>query len=270
MKFLNNSVLYGALFIANMLSFSVYAGQDCTPKKADVLIVARAFKHAQELQQKLEATGENVVLIARRGKAPDEYNVKFSHVGYAVNEGKGIWRVYHSLNTCSGSKANLYSQGIVQFYADDLFNYQTAVVIPKAEIQQRLYSILHSDNDRAITFSSEYSIIANPFATRYQNSNGWVLETFMSAISPTPLSGREQAQAMLQQLGYQPTTLKVSKLAKVGGRMFAGNVFFDDHPKNGGEYLANTGDSLMSFFSNYAKPRLDCFHFDLGAGVCVW
>ena len=41
---------------------------------------------------------------------------------------------------------------------------------------------------------------------------------------------RERAQAWLQLQGYQPTTLRISALKRLGARVTAANVAFDDHP----------------------------------------
>ncbi len=41
---------------------------------------------------------------------------------------------------------------------------------------------------------------------------------------------RERAQAWLQFKGYQPTTLRLGPLTRLGGRLSAANVAFDDHP----------------------------------------
>jgi len=44
------------------------------------------------------------------------------------------------------------------------------------------------------------------------------------------IKSRDQAQAWLKYKGYQPTTLKIDPLTRLGGRMSAANVAFDDHP----------------------------------------
>ena len=41
---------------------------------------------------------------------------------------------------------------------------------------------------------------------------------------------RTQAQAWLRLQGYEPTTLKISALKRLGARATAANVAFDDHP----------------------------------------
>jgi hypothetical protein len=43
---------------------------------------------------------------------------------------------------------------------------------------------------------------------------------------------REQAQAWLKLKDYQPTTLRIGALTRLGGRMTAANIAFDDHPND--------------------------------------
>ena len=43
---------------------------------------------------------------------------------------------------------------------------------------------------------------------------------------------REQAQAWLQFKGYEPATLRIGAVARLGGRLTAANMAFDDHPND--------------------------------------
>ena len=50
-----------------------------------------------------------------------------------------------------------------------------------------------------------------------------------ATLSRSPYT-RTQAQVWLRQQGYEPTTLKISALKRLGARATAANVAFDDHP----------------------------------------
>src|SRR5258706_6086793 len=76
-----------------------------------------------------------------------------------------------------------------------------------------------------------YNMVAYPWATKYQNSNQWLLEMLAAAWAPeAAVSGRAQAQAWLKQAGYQPTLLRIGPLERLGGRVFPAHIAFDDHP----------------------------------------
>ena len=72
-------------------------------------------------------------------------------------------------------------------------------------------------------------MVSYAWGTRYQQSNQWAIETLALAAEPHALR-REQAQAWLRLKDYRPTTLRIGALTRLGGRMTAGNVAFDDHP----------------------------------------
>ncbi len=45
-------------------------------------------------------------------------------------------------------------------------------------------------------------------------------------------SSRERAQAWLRFLGYQPTTLQLGPMTRLGARISRANIAFDDHPND--------------------------------------
>ena len=106
--------------------------------------------------------------------------------------------------------------------------------MPTPEVQAKLLPALRDNLALAQLDTPAYSMVAYPWAQRYQQSNQWALETL--AMTQDPAAGtrsaytREGAQAWLRLLGYQPTTLKISALKRLGARVRAANVAFHDHP----------------------------------------
>ena len=49
-------------------------------------------------------------------------------------------------------------------------------------------------------------------------------------MEPTTVRNREQAQAWLKFKGYEPSVMKIGALTRLGGRITAANIAFDDHP----------------------------------------
>jgi hypothetical protein len=58
------------------------------------------------------------------------------------------------------------------------------------------------------------------------------VETLAAALEPATVGNRTQAQAWMQFKGYEPTTLKLGPLTRLGGRVGSANVAFDDHPND--------------------------------------
>jgi hypothetical protein len=96
-------------------------------------------------------------------------------------------------------------------------------------VQERLSALLQ-DNRKSIQLHQRpYSIVSYAWGQRYQQSNQWAIETLAVAMEPG-ITSRVQAQAWLQFKGYEPTTLRLGPLTRLGGRVSAANVAFDDHP----------------------------------------
>lgn len=247
------------------------AGRSCEERQAPAGQTAAAFDTALKLTRTLDASGHNVVILARRGQDLEKYGLAFSHAGFAMKT-DGKWSVYHELNTCGSATAKLYSQGLAEFFADDLLSQEAAVVVPAPWLQDRLAQLLTSKEETWRMFDGAYSAVAYPFSTRYQNSNGWLLETYARAASDVMLPSREQAQAWLKVAGYQPSVIDVGTFTRLGGRMVKANVFFDDHPPElrwKGKITVNTGDAVLRFVARLGVPQAGCNHGAFPDAVCM-
>ena len=135
----------------------------------------------------------------------------------------------HKLNQCGTARASVYRQGLGEFFLDDLYRYEAAAVVPTPEVQARLLPALRDNARLAQLDTPAYSMVAYPWAQTYQQSNQWALETLAMTQDPAATS-RVRAQAWLRLQGYEPTTLRIPALKRLGGRLSAANIAFDDHP----------------------------------------
>jgi len=222
--------------------------------------MTRALGLAERLQQSLDASGAQVVIVARAGQDLRKYGLDWSHLAFvyrdelpvpaplagravllgqisaATADGlplrqpqRGTWRVVHKLNQCGTAEAAVFRQGLAEFFLDTPFRYEAAFVVPAPEAQAALLQVLTDDRRLVQWHTPAYSVIAYPWSTRYQQSNQWALETLAGALDPAA-STRQRAQAWLQLHDYQPTVLHIDALTRLGGRMTRANVAFDDHP----------------------------------------
>lgn len=215
-----------------------YAGRPCEPKPPEARNIERAMVLAERTARALDASGVQVVVLARAGQDLSEYGLRYSHLGLAYRDGTrwreggqgpAVWRVVHKLNQCGTASAAVYRQGLGEFFLDDLHEYQAGVVALRPDLQARLLPLLADNQRLAQLHTPRYNMVAYPWAQRYQQSNQWALETLAMAMEPAAAS-RERAQAWLQLQGYQPTTLRLSPFKRLGARVTAANVAFDDHP----------------------------------------
>jgi hypothetical protein len=212
---------------------AAHAGRSCETQAPSAVNVQRAMGLAQRTASALEASGAQVVVLARNGQDLSKYGLRWSHLGFAYRDdsaaGAAVWRVVHKLNQCGSARADVYRQGLGEFFMDDLFRYEAAFAVPTAAVQAALLPLL-KDNFRVTQLhQAAYSMVAYPWAQQYQQSNQWAIETLALAQEPA-IGSRERAQAWLQFKGYEPAVLRISPLVRLGARMTAANVAFDDHP----------------------------------------
>ena len=253
--------------LALVASLHATAGRPCQEEPPGEPDIARGMALAEHVQQSLDASGAQVVLLARAGQDLQKYGLRYSHLGIAYREAlppaspastpaasapgptpagpatlqpappapgdvpRTAWRIAHKLNECGTAHASVYRQGLGEFFLDSPFRYDAAYVILTPETQAALLPLLR-DNARLVQMHTPaYSVVAYPWATTYQQSNQWALETLASALEPHAHT-RTQAQAWLQLRDYQPTVLHLGPLTRLGGRITKANVAFDDHPNS--------------------------------------
>jgi hypothetical protein len=209
-----------------------HAGRSCEQRAPTAVAVGRAMQLAERTSASLAQSGASVVVIARAGQDLREYGLRYSHLGFAYRDGEGsaaVWRVVHKLNECGSARASLYRQGLGEFFLDDPWQYEAAVVVLAPQTQARLGALLADNAAIARLDTPAYSMVAYPWSGRYQQSNQWALETIALA-EDSAAATRERAQAWLRLRGYEPTTLHLSAFKRLGARVASANVAFDDHP----------------------------------------
>ena len=224
------------------------AGRTCEAKPPTALSVQRSLDLAQRTAQALDASGAEVVVIGRAGQDLSRWQLRWSHLGLAYRDG-GAWRVVHKLNQCGTALADIYRQGLAEFFLDDPFEYRAAIAVLAPEVQARLRPLLSDNAWVARLHVPAYNMVAYPWAQTYQQSNQWLIESLAMAQEPRA-DTRERAQAWLKVQGYEPTTLRIGTVERLGARISAANVSFDDHPNDkrfGGRIETVTADSVYAW-----------------------
>jgi hypothetical protein len=241
MKKLTTFTTASLAFLCFVLPPAAHAGRTCEAKKLTPQTLERGFALAEKTLIALNASGEKVVILARAGQDLTKYGLRYSHLGlaYQLPDGQGgnTWRVLHKLNECGTSTSAIYRQGLGEFFLDDLWRTEAAWLAPSAEVQTRLLAAIQSPTQAIQMHHKPYSIVSYVWGTKYQQSNQWAIETLASAMEPgiaqssyNVIDARVKAQAWLHLKGYQPTTLRIDGLTRLGGRISSANVAFDDHP----------------------------------------
>jgi hypothetical protein len=209
-----------------------HAGRPCDVQPLAAQAVERGLALAQATAAALDASGAEVVLLARAGQDLSRYGLQYSHLGFAyrdTSQGAGVWRVAHKLNHCGSARGELYRQGLGEFFLDRPHRYEAAFVALQPDAQGKLLPLLRDNARLAQWHTPDYNMLAYPWAQTYQQSNQWAIETLAGALESAAAT-RRQAQAWLQLKGYEPTTLRLGPLTRLGARATSAHIAFDDHP----------------------------------------
>ena len=214
---------------------SAHAGRSCENKPLTAETMSKglnlAVKAAKALDAEYKKNGTQVVLLAREGQDLSKYELKYSHYGWAYRTPEGVWRVAHKLNECGTAGGHVYRQGLGEFFLDDMWSYTAGVQVPTPAVQKALWSFLTQPSVLRLQ-NEPYSMVSYAWGQKYQQSNQWATETLAAAMNPTGIQNRAQAQSWLQAQGYEPSSLIIRAFSRLGGRMTAANIAFDDHPND--------------------------------------
>ncbi|WP_377158729.1 DUF2145 domain-containing protein [Roseateles sp. UC29_93] len=253
------AVLAAAALAATLATAPAHAGRPCEDKEPTLDQIRRGMDLAQATAAALDRSGADVVLLARAGQNLSEYGLRWSHVGFVYRDTMGsgadakpVWRVMHKLNQCGTALADLYRQGLGEFFMDSPFRYEAAYSVLKPELQQALLPLLRENARVAALHTPAYNMVAYPWSREYQQSNQWALETLAAAAAPREVFNRAQAQDWLKRQGYEPSDLRLSTAKRLGARIGMANVAFDDHPsakRFSGHIETTTADTIFSWLT---------------------
>jgi hypothetical protein len=228
-----------------------HAGRTCEEVKPDPVAVHKALQLALRTRDALDASGAQVALVGRVGRDMSKHGLRYSHMAFALRDHpKGRWFLTHMLNHCGTAESSLYDEGLGNFFLDDVFEFEAIIITPTPALQSQLVAVAGTRLQQTLHEKS-YSLIAHPYSTRHQNSNQWVLEQIAAAMaSADGMQCRGQAQRVLRERGYVPGDIRIAPLERIGARLFAANVHFNDHSREemqAGRYQVVTVESVIRF-----------------------
>jgi hypothetical protein len=224
-----------ALAIAVLLlaATTAHAGRSCEQRPLTPLALTQGLELAQRTSQALDAefarSGARVVVLGRAGQDLSKYQLRYSHLGWAYKTAEGPWRVLHKLNQCGTATGSIYRQGLGEFFLDDLWRHEAVWSAPAPALQAPLYTLLNDRSRSLRLHQRDYNMVSYAWGARYQQSNQWALETMAVAAEPG-ITTRAQAQAWLGFKGYQPSTLRLGPMTRLGASAGTAHIRFDDHP----------------------------------------
>ena len=212
------------------------------------------IKFAKQVEKTLAEKGAHVAILARMGRPAAELpeGMHFTHVAFAV---------YSQITTADGRQIpgyaiyNLYQQNdhpeisdLVQDYPVDFFAgvavMEAGIIIPSAELQQRLLDVINSPTYKAL-HDPHYSLIANPYTLGKQNCTEHTLDVINAAIYQTDdiktIKANEKAYFVAQSVNVNPFKLML-------GSVFSAEVSTSDQH---GKPVTATFETIGKYLQKY-------------------
>jgi len=226
------------------------AGSACTRTEAGPEAVATAAATAASVIGALERRDEPVALLAREGKDLSEYGLKYSHVGIVLRDHPdGRWSVLHELNLCGTARSGVFSEGLVNFFLDDLHSQDAKLVWLEPRVARSLLALL--DAGAALRLhDARYNVIARWDSLDNQNSTGWALALLAAALADDARADRRGTLRHAMALGYRPDVIRIPYGQRLAGGLFSANARFTDHSlgdRLDGRYEVVTVRSIFDF-----------------------
>lgn len=231
--------MFARLLLAALLmlaSVAAHAGFPVFCDRADKLTAAdqdRVLRFAAVAKRELDASGDEVALVARAGLDLSRFGLLYSHEGIALRE-DGAWTVRQLYYACDESRPRLFDQGVAGFAlgADAPEHGHVALLfLPAAQAGTLRRAALDKRLALAL-LAGRYSADAYAFGTTYQNCNQWVAELIASAWGALPEGDamRARAQAWLRAQGYVAGPVRIPSHWTMFAGQFVPLVHVDDHP----------------------------------------
>jgi len=219
----------------------------------------RLLQFAAIARRELEASGQDVALIARSGIDLTRFNLRYSHAGVSLRaSGNAPWSVRQLYFACDEGRPRLYDQGLAGFVLgtdDASVGYLSIVWLPHEQATALEHAAL--DNARALRLlAADYSANAYPFSVRYQNCNQWVAELLAVAWGGLDDSDalRPRAQAWLSAQQYEPQAVDVGSHLLMFAGHFVPWIHYDDHPESD-RYALRLHTSLPTSIEAFVRGR---------------
>ncbi|MEW6995452.1 DUF2145 domain-containing protein [Colwelliaceae bacterium MEBiC 14330] len=244
------ALIISALAVLPLTINLAFAGS--TEATQAILAPEKIMRFAKDVEKYAAKKGARAFIIGRVGRPAKDLpkGIAFTHTAIAL---------YSSIKLADGKTANGYAihnlyqnaeqldqSALIVDYPVDFFwgvnQLKAGIIIPTAELQQRIMTTIASGNNKTL-HNSNYSVIANPFTSQFQNCTEHTLDIVNSSIYQTTDSGKLKRNA---QAHFKAQRVHTSPFKIMLGSMVMDDVTTKDH--NGKVYTA-TFTTIASYLT---------------------
>jgi hypothetical protein len=230
---------------------------------------AAAF--SKQIERDLAAHDARVAMVFRTGRARSQLpdGIAYTH---------GAFWIYRTITTAEGKSVSGYA--VYNLYAGDghawpknqsrlvqdfPFDFarasavdDVAIIVPSPEMQRRILEVVDSPTYERL-HNPAYSLVANPWAAKYQNCNNFMLDVVGAAAWDIADPARITADLRAH---YEPTVVKAGPMMRMFGPIADSRLRTDDQK---GPIRTATYESMSTFMDrngllqaaytlNFARP----------------
>jgi hypothetical protein len=240
------------LIMILLISPTTWAGSQAEQKAT--FEPEKIITFAKDVEKYAAAQGARAFIIARVGRPQKDLpkGINYTHTAIAVYsniqlqtgdtvQGYAIHNFYQTQGKPNRSE-------LVMDYPVDFFwgaqQLKAGIIIPTPEIQQRLIDLIDSGKNTEL-HNPNYSVIANPLNSRFQNCTEHTLDMINAAIYQTTDTKQLKANTNAY---FTPQRVKTSPLKLMFGSMLMKDVTTKDHKR---KVATATFGSIFNYLTKY-------------------
>lgn len=215
-------------------------------------------RFAKSVEKYAAAQGARAFIIGRVGQPEKDLpkGISFTHTAIAVYsniqledgqhaKGYAIYNLYQN-------EGNLDRSSLVTDYPVDFFwgadVLKAGIIIPSKDLQLRIIQAIQLGNNKAL-HNPKYSMLSNPFSSKYQNCTEHTLDIINSAIYQT--TNIKQLKVNSKEY-FKPQKVRVSGLKLALGGLFMDGIHSSDHK---GKPRTATFTTIAQYLADFGLLR---------------
>lgn len=221
------------------------------------LAPAQAAAFGKQIERELAARGARVAVVFRAGRPREQMPEGFAythgalwvHRTVAAPDGRrlpgyAVYNLYHGDGVSLPKSTSRLVQDWPTDFAAGAQADDVGVIVPTPEMQRRLLAVLDSPAYAAL-HNPRYSLVAHPWAGRYQNCNTFLLSAIAAAAWET--ADPRQIHANLK-AHFRPSPVKTNLLVRVFAPMVDDRLATDDQD---GPIVTASWESIAPFMATH-------------------
>ncbi|WP_294611608.1 DUF2145 domain-containing protein [Roseovarius sp.] len=186
-----------------------------------VLPPAEVATFSNRVQQDLAARGAHVAIVARMGRDPRVLprGVQYTHVSYWVfsqitrsdgrrGQGYHVYNLYQDAG--NQTRSRLVQDTPADFFAG-AHRLDAGIIIPDVRLQKKLLKVIASPTYAAL-HNANYSVLANPNSSQFQNCTEHTLDVMMASLYNT--TSVPQIKANIE-AHFKPQVIRIGGLKRL-------------------------------------------------------